>query len=390
MIVRRIKFDRFRNLRDTAVEFSDGINVLKGQNAQGKSNILEGVYLFARGKSFRGARAREMILFGESSAVLSMDYLADGNKAETNLETQLFSDNTRKYFRRGAPLKGIREMMGNFRAVLFCPAHLSLAAGAPAVRRAYLDIAISQLSPTYIDDLAKYQRLMLHRNTLLKEASSSRKVTPAEWESFALLLASFGAKIAAARLRYTKLAAESVKAVMGEMTEGREVPLLTYDSAYLKGVAGELFEAEADKPIGADVDPRITEGLSSLYTDHVDREMRLGATMYGIHKDDIDITLNGNDAKLYASQGQQRSIALAMKLAEGELSRKISGEYPVFLLDDVLSELDYSRRSYVLSALSDRQIIITSCDADLFEGHPEANIINVRDGQITDEPTPKL
>ncbi len=383
MIVRRIEFDCFRNLRETEVEFTERVNVLRGQNAQGKSNILEGIYLFARGKSFRGAKAREMILFGESSATVKMAYLGDGNQSETPLEVQFFSDNTRKHFRRGAPLKGVREMIGNFRAVLFCPAHLSLAAGAPAVRRAYLDIAISQLSPAYIDDLGKYQRLMLHRNTLLKEASGGRRVSTEEWESFALMLASFGVKVAAARLRYTKLAAEAVKTVFEDMTAGAEVPEMIYSSSYLKTPAAELLLAEADKPVGADVDPAIAMGICSLYTDHTEREMKLGATLYGIHKDDIDITLNGNDAKLYASQGQQRSIALAMKLAEGELSRKISGEYPVFLLDDVLSELDSSRRSYVLSALGDRQIIITSCDADLFADHPGANIINVRDGQIT-------
>ena len=112
--------------------------------------------------------------------------------------------------------------------------------------------------------------------------------------------------------------------------------------------------------------------------------MRLGATLYGVHKDDIKITLNGRDAGVYASQGQQRSIALAMKLAEGECSRKLTGEYPVFLLDDVLSELDFERRGYVLSALSARQIIITSCDADLFGGTCDANIITVENGRVTE------
>lgn len=384
MIVRRIEFERFRNLRSTAVEFSDGVNVIRGQNAQGKSNILEGVYLFARGKSFRGAKAREMILFGENNARIRMDFAGEKNLSDVPLEMQLFSDNSRKYYRRGAPLKGVREMIGNFRAVLFCPAHLSLASGAPAVRRSYLDIALSQLSPAYMDDLARYQRLMLHRNTLLKDAAGGRKVTAAEWKSFAFMIASFGAKVAAARLRYTKMADSAVGTVFSGMTGGAEAVELRYSTSYLKTDVGDILASEGDKPFGADADPRIAQGIVSLYTDHIDREIRLGATLYGIHKDDIDITLNGNDAKLYASQGQQRSIALAMKLAEGELSRKISGEYPVFLLDDVLSELDFSRRGYVLSSLSDRQIIITSCDADLFKDHPGANIINVRDGQITE------
>ncbi len=382
MLVRRIEFDRFRNLEGAAVEFSEGVNVLRGQNAQGKSNILEGIYLFARGRSFRGAKVREMIRFGEGNAAIRMEYVGDGDSYDTPLEIQLFSDNSRKYFRRGAPLKGVREMIGNFRAVLFCPSHLSLAGGAPAVRRSYLDIALSQLSPAYIDDLSGYQRLILHRNTLLKDAAGGRKVSPTEWESFALMIAAFGARIAAARLSYTKLAASAVNGVFADMTAGAEVPTMDYVSSYLRTPAAELLLAEAEKPVGADVDSRIADGICTLYTDHLDREMRLGTTHYGIHKDDIDIKINGNDARLYASQGQQRSIALAMKLAEGELSRKISGEYPVFLLDDVLSELDSSRRSYVLSSLKDRQIIITSCDADLFADHPTARVIGVEGGRI--------
>jgi len=382
MYVRKVEFESFRNLSGTAVDFSDGINVLRGQNAQGKSNILEGIYLFARGRSFRGAKAREMIMFGCDTASVSMEYQGDGDSYPTPLEIRLSSDNQHKYLRRGAVLRGAREMIGSFRAVLFCPSHLSIAGGAPAVRRAYMDIALSQLSPAYIDDLSRYQRLLLHRNSLLKDASSGKRVSPAEWESFAGMIAAFGAKIAAARLRYVKLVSGSVENVFADMTGGAEVPSLEYVSSYLRTPAAELLLAEADKPIGADADPRIADGICSLYTDHLDREMKLGATHYGIHKDDIDIKLNGNDARLYASQGQQRSIALAMKLAEGEVSRKISGEYPVFLLDDVLSELDSVRRGYVLSSLSDRQIIITSCDADLFADQPTANVIGVEAGRI--------
>ena len=382
MYVRKVEFESFRNLAGTVVEFSDGINVLRGQNAQGKSNILEGIYLFARGRSFRGAKAREMIMFGSDMASVSMEYMGDGDSYTTPLEIRLSSDNQHKYLRRGAVLRGAREMIGSFRAVLFCPSHLSIAGGAPAVRRAYMDIALSQLSPAYIDDLSKYQKLLLHRNSLLKDASSGKSVSAAEWESFAGMIATFGAKIAAARVRYIKLATASVEGVFADMTGGAEVPSLDYVSSYLKTSAAELLLAEADKPIGADADPKIAEGIYSLYTDHLDREIRLGATHYGIHKDDIDIKLNGNDARLFASQGQQRSIALAMKLAEGEVSKKVSGEYPVFLLDDVLSELDSVRRGYVLSSLSDRQIIITSCDADLFADQPTANVIGVESGRI--------
>ena len=388
MIVRQIVFDRFRNLDETTVLFCDGVNVLRGQNAQGKSNILEGIYLFARGRSFRGAKAREMIRFGETSAALRIRYSGEGDVADTPLEIQLFSNNSRKYFRRGAPLKGAREMIGGFRAVLFCPSHLSLACGSPAVRRSYLDIAISQISPAYMDDLAKYQRIMLHRNSLLKDAYAGRRVSSEEWDSFAVMLSSFGARIASERMRYTRLAAAASADVFRLMTAGLEVPEFTYSSAYMRTPAAEHLSAEAEKPLGAEVDRRISEMVRGLYTDHIEREIRLGSTLYGIHKDDIEIALNGKDARLYASQGQQRSLALAMKLAEGELSKKITGEYPVFLLDDVLSELDSSRRNYVLSSLTGRQIIITSCDADLFQDFPGANIIGVEGGRIISPVSP--
>lgn len=384
MIVRKIEFNRFRNLADTAAEFSEGVNVLRGQNAQGKSNILEGVYLFARGRSFRGSKAREMLQFGEESAAVRMSFARDGDKHDTQMEIRLFSDNSRQYFRRGAQLKNVREMIGNFRAVLFCPLHLELAGGAPAVRRSYLDIALSQLSPVYIDDLTKYRRLLLHRNSLLREAALGHRAPSAEWESFAMLLAAYGARIAAARLRYTRLASMATAEVFGDMTAGAEHPEMVYSSAYFRTSAAELLSAEAEKPLDAALDSRIADGICRLYTDHIDREIKLGSTMYGIHKDDIDITLNGKDSRLYASQGQMRSIALAMKLAEGELCREISGEYPVFLLDDVLSELDSSRRSYVLSSLKRRQIIITSCDADLFADYPGVRIIGVEQGRIAD------
>jgi len=215
-------------------------------------------------------------------------------------------------------------------------------------------------------------------------ATEDLYISDAEWESFGIMLARYGAAVASARLRYLTVAAPAVKRVFLEMTGGAETPELSYESAYLRTESGEALLREAEKPIGSAVSAEAVEGLVALYTDHREREMRLGATLYGIHKDDIKVTLNGRDAGVYASQGQQRSIALAMKLAEGECSRRLTGEYPVFLLDDVLSELDFERRGYVLSALSGRQIIITSCDADLFGGTCDANIITVENGRVTE------
>lgn len=380
MIVREIAFDRFRNIPSERVEFSEGTNVLCGANAQGKSNILEGIYLFARGKSFRGARDSELILRGESAASLTLTFRRDADRHDTVLEARLASGERRRYFRGGAPLAGVREVIGNMRAVLFCPAHLELAGGSPAARRSFLDIALSQLSPAYVDDLTRYTRLVAHRNVLLKEAQK-RHVSAGEWESFADMLALTGAKIAVRRQSYVWQIDEIARRVFRDMTDGAESPCFSYVSHYLRDSA-ELIGEAAERRDPDGFSSAIAERIAPLYTDNLEREIRFGSTLYGIHKDDISVTLDGLDVRGFASQGQQRSVALAMKLAEGEISRAETGEYPVFLLDDVLSELDSSRRAYVLAEAEKKQMIITSCDADIFGSCGDANIINVRSGHV--------
>ncbi len=378
MVVRRVSFRDFRNLEGETVSFGDGVNVLRGQNAQGKSNVLEGIYLFARGKSFRGVHDREMVRLGCEAGAAELEYLGDGATYPVTLEVRIPKNGKKEYLRGGAKLSGVREMIGNFRAVLFCPAHLSLAGGAPAVRRTWLDVALSQLDAAYLSDLSRYGRLLAQRNALIKDAAAGKTVSTGQWESIGLVMASYGIRVAAARYDYAVRAEEYVKAFFSEMTAGSEEPSLRYETRYLTAGAGDYICGErTDASLRA-----ASEAVLPLYTDSVERELRVGSTLHGIHKDDVAVSINGNDARLYASQGQQRSIALAMKLSEGALSRSLTGEDPVFLLDDVLSELDSSRRAFVLSSLGARQVIITSCDADLFGTLGDVNIIGVENGKI--------
>lgn len=377
----KVFYKDYRNIEDTEVAFSDGINVLWGNNAQGKSNILEGIYLFARGKSFRGAKDRELIRFGADFARLTMLCTRDGAKHDTKIEVTIPQDGRKRITRGGARITPA-EMIGSFRAVLFCPAHLTLVGGGPAERRAFLDVAISQLSGEYIELLTRYQRALTQRNALIKSAADGAFVSNDQWSVYAEQLAAYGAGIASMRLSYIGQLSEKMKAYFYDMTDGRETPTLSYVSHALPE-----GEAKPDDVLSGFLEANFThagrERMIRSLTDNIDREIAAKTTLHGVHKDDIVLSLNGREARLYASQGQQRSIALSMKLAEGEISRTATGEYPVFLLDDVLSELDAERRAFVLGALSDRQIIVTSCEPSLFNDSGSAAMFRIDGGTAT-------
>lgn len=353
MRVDKIEYSRYRNLRDAEVSFSPGVNVLWGMNAQGKSNILEGIYYFARGRSFRGAKDRDLVMFGESAARFSLEFHRGGSSVPITLSAAVPVTGKKKLFRNGAPLKGTAEMLGAFRAVLFCPSHLSIVNGGPAERRAFLDIAIAQNSAEYIYYLSNYRRFLAERNALLKRHAHGVRVSAAEWETYAEQLSRAAAEIYAHRHAYCAALTEDVAEYFREMTDERENPCLRYTSHLDVTDSGEEIFDER----GA-----TAENLFTRLTTNIERESAAGSTLWGPHKDDIHITLNGKDARVFASQGQQRSIALSMKLAEGEFSRRVSGEYPVFLLDDVFSELDENRRRFIMDKLKGRQIIVTSCE----------------------------
>lgn len=369
-----ISFSSFRNIESESCQFSDGVNVLWGKNAQGKSNILEGIYFFARGRSFRGAKEKEMIRFSDSAAKLQLEFSREGERYPITLSASIPSEGRKALFRNGAKLSGSKEMIGSFRAVLFCPAHLTLVSGGPTLRRSFMDIALSQLYPAYLDSLSRYNRALNQRNALIKKAQTEKKTFDSFiWETYAEQMADFGADVFLRRLEYMNELSKEIEKLFDSMTSGREKPSITYRSSALgEGDGEEMKESSKAK-------------LFQALLQNIDREIGAGTTLYGVHKDDIIVRLNGKDAKTYASQGQQRSLALSMKLAEGELSRRISGEYPVFLLDDVLSELDSERRAFVLKSLYDRQLIVTSCEPDIFcSMGTDTRLIEISEGRISE------
>ncbi len=387
MTVTRIAYQDWRNIEHCDIELSNGINVLWGMNAQGKSNILEGIYYFARGRSFRGAKEKELVRFGCDFAKAAIDFRRDDYRNDIRLEATLPLIGKKKLTRNGAPLSSSAEMIGSFCAVLFCPSNLSIVTGGPSERRSFLDIALSQLSGAYLSYLKKYTKYLAERNALLKRAADGENVSQNEWEVFAAGLAENGAWISAYRHDYSLLLAEAVSKYFAGMTNGVEVPSIRYTSHASNNEAIRPLS----RPSSASPDSSV---LFERLTSNIHREIAAGSTLWGIHKDDIELSLNDKETKLYGSQGQQRCTVLSLKLAEAEIAKNIRGEYPVILLDDVFSELDENRRRYILSSLGNeedkRQIIITSCEPDVIPNSASSSKVifkHVSNGMIDENRT---
>lgn len=339
MICKKISFKDFRNIESATVIPSDKVTVLNGLNGQGKTNILEGIYFCSGGRSFRTVHENELVRFGCDFSVIEMTF-NDGSRDNVISFRLLPRMNKRFCKLNDVPITRLSEIVGRFRAVLFCPEHLSIVKDGPAVRRRFLDFALSQTDPEYLRSLQRYNTLLAQRNALIKMARDRRNDSifydgEGPWS---VQLAAEAEKISEKRQKYVDILSENVSHLLSDMTCGKESSNLVYQT------------------------PRTNEEYLSLLTENRERELKLGCTLYGTHKDDIAVFLNGKDARSFASQGQQRSLALAMKLAEGEISKQLSGTYPVFLFDDIFSELDSSRRDYLISGMESRQVIITSCD----------------------------
>lgn len=356
MLCKKVELLNFRNAENETVEFSDGINVLHGENAQGKTNLLEAIYYVSLGKSFRTTHDAEIIRFGEEYASVSLDYESAGREQNITMRMSSNARQRKNVTHNGVKITKLSELVGSFRAVLFSPDHLQMIKDGPSLRRNYLDVAISQIRPMYLHSLQKYNKILLNRNKLLKTAEEDRATFDATIDFWSAQLAHEAAVIAKARAEYIARSGEIIADFYKRMCANGEIDE-TPEFIY----AGS---AKQDAQLYFDI--QTTEkNFLRLLTDFHEREIAAGATLYGTHKDDILINLNGKNTRLYSSQGQQRSLALAMKLAEGEICKMDCGEYPVFLFDDVFSELDSGRRKNLLREITDRQVIITSCENDM-------------------------
>ena len=376
MICTSVAAENFRNIESCRVEFSPGVNILLGDNAQGKTNLIEAIYFAAIGKSFRGAHEADFLRFESRDARVAVSF-RDSLREQT-LELDFFRDKSRRVTQNGVKIGRMSEIVGQFRAVLFCPEHLNIIKEGPSLRRQYLDVAISQLRPLYMRSLQRYNHILAQRNRLIKAACEpkGRRVFEETADMWSQGLAHEAAFITASRIKYLELASREVAECFSEMTGGRESPMLEYRPS-----------VKADPSRMCDT-AYCEEAYYEQLTKNREREIAAGATLWGVHKDDIEISINGKAARQFASQGQQRSLSLALKLAEGAISRRDSGEEPVFLLDDVFSELDARRRAYLTGKMKKRQIILSTCtehDGDKGTAYGAARVIRVEGGRFTGE-----
>lgn len=346
----------FRNIAQARLQFSPEINVLYGDNAQGKTNVIEGISLFSQGRSFRCAKEREMIRFDAPFASLGVRALCEQDSRHEMALSLAFSKTQRICKKNGVPFSRLSEWIGNVQTVVFCPGHLSLVREGPSVRRSFLDLALLPHSGGYLEQIRTYRHVLEQRNALLRQMRKNPSVG-AMMEEYNASLAKHGVAIAQKRAAYLERLCVCAKEILYDLSGKREELSLRY--------LGLLTE----------------QGYFDAAKRHAEAELARQATLFGAHRDDFLVTLNGKEARSYASQGQQRSIALAMKMAEGELLRQRFSENPIFLLDDVFSELDGRRKEYIMHELHNRQVILTTCDSAVKGLWSNACVYEVEAGQ---------
>lgn len=355
----------FRNYTEATISFGDGVNILYGDNAQGKTNVLEAVYLFSMGKASRARKDSELIRHGQDKAELSLTF--SDQERESLAEISLFKNRRKTIAVNEIPVRKNSELVGRFRMVYFGPEYLGLVKEGPSVRRRNTDILISQLRPRYVSALSDMKKLVESKNAILK----MDKPNQAMLEILNEKLASVSAEVIACRYQYLSRIGMIAAEIQNEISGGSEVLELKYQSCI-----GDAAEKNPDE---------IRQCLSRKLEESFRRELDLRESVIGPHREDVGYFINGQEAKAFASQGQQKTIVLVQKLAEVELMRQETGELPVLLLDDIMSELDKKRQGFILNRIRDMQILITCTDVDGFELRENAQLFRVEQGSITQE-----
>lgn len=331
---------QYRNIEQAHLVPGRELTVICGNNGQGKTNLLEAIWLLTGGKSFRGGKDAELIRRDAPFAVLEAITQRDDG-VESNVRITVGAPGSEKPGRR-AKVNGVdrgraSSIAGGFPAVVFDPGHLSLVKGSPDGRRKFLDAALCQMYPGYLAVYRRYTRAMTQKNALLKKY----EVTPGAADILDALngeLAARGEEIQQRRLHYLALLAPFAIENYQRLSHGAETLALAYEPMFEPGQMATLLQQRRGE------------------------EIRAGMSLIGPHREDFSITLDGHSAKVFASQGQQRSAVLSLKLAEAACVKEITGQWPVMLLDDVLSELDESRKAYLLTRMAEKQTFVTSCD----------------------------
>ncbi len=360
MIINSIELQDFRNYETLKLDFDSGTNILYGDNAQGKTNVLEAIYICATTKSHKSNKDREIIHFDKEEAHIRM-YL-EKDAYEYKVDMHLRKSKSKGIAINGQKIKKAADLIGLLNVVFFSPEDLSIIKNGPSERRRFVDMELCQLDKSYIYNLNQYNKIVNQRNKLLKDfyQNSDLLETIHIWDS---QLLSYGKQIIARRRNFIENLNQIIYDIHLKLSGGREKLVISYEP--------DVLEEEYEE--------KLKNGM--------DRDLRLKQTSIGPHRDDFSFIVNEVDIRKYGSQGQQRTAALSLKLAEIELVKKITKTCPLLLLDDVLSELDSHRQNHLLNSIGDIQTIITCTGLDDFINNRFTinKIFKVTDGIIQSE-----
>jgi len=371
MHIKSLKLNNFRNYNNLNMNFSEKTNVLYGSNAQGKTNILEALFICASGRSHRTTKESELIKFNEPGFYIKIIYEKYCND-DSSIEISYQKDKKRKIRVNELPVNRIGELMGNFNAVIFSPEDLAVIKEGPSERRRFVDITLSQLKPSYFYDLQQYNKILLQRNTLIKNIQQKRSLidTLDVWNNN---LVNIGSRIIKSRNEFLRRLAKAAEENHYKLTNKNEKLNIKYSPSFTVENFMDIEE--------------IKYKFNRCLTDSIDKEIIRGTTIWGPQRDDYEIFLDDISIRMYGSQGQQRTAVLSVKLSEIDIMREDRGEYPVLLLDDVMSELDIKRQEYLIKNLEHIQTFITCTDREIIDKRigNDASFFYVKSGDIINQ-----
>ena len=359
MFIKRLQMLNYRNYNALDIELCPNVNVFMGDNAQGKTNILEAIYYCAFAKSHRTSKDKELINWNGEHAFISVD--VGRERLDKRIDISILKDGKKSIRINKIKIKKIGELFGNFNVVMFSPEDLRIIKDSPGVRRKFIDMELCQLNPKYYYNLVQYNKVLNERNILLRNRNTSSEML----EIYDMQLVEFGYNIIRDRIKYIESLNKYAEKIHSDITSGKEKINFKYIST--------IKDLE-----------NIKENFYTLLEKNRSKDCDRGITSIGPHRDDFFIYINDIDTKSYGSQGQQRTAVLTMKFSSLEIIKELTGEFPVLLLDDVLSELDFNRKKYILSTIGQIQTVITCTGIeDLYEYLDEkAKVFKVKNGEI--------
>ncbi len=368
MIIRQIALKNYRNYEQASVLFSPHLNLIVGSNGQGKTNILESLYVSGFGKSFRTSKDTEWIQLGQEVSFIRLEYEKMGQVGQ--IDIKLLKNKKKEIKVNGVHLTKMSELIGYLNIVLFSPEDLRLVKESPGERRKFIDRELSHISPAYCHHLIKYNKILDQRNSALKQMNFQKKIAPELLDIWDEQLAEFGAHLILRRYEFIEKLKPISSKIHSEITEEKENLFVNY----ICSIKITNFK---------EYDTIKSDFLDTLSKNRV-KDYERGFTHYGPHRDDLGLEIDGKELRTYGSQGQQRTAALALKLSEIEIIYNIVGEYPVLLLDDVMSELDVRRQNYLIKTFDKVQTIITTTEVgQIYRDHLQSGkVFEVADGKI--------